>query len=125
MRAEVWPGSGLWDIWVPQWASRHMRNKAQKERNEGRGMVVNEDGTIATVNILKACSQAHLNSVEEGNTLWKKGEAVEVIFSADAIQTGRGMKHNVAGVRSLSLEYGTTSAYNFIPITTSMTGELD
>ena len=39
-RAELWPGSGRWEIWMPQWASRYMRNKAQMERNQNRGLEV-------------------------------------------------------------------------------------
>jgi hypothetical protein len=70
---------------------------------------VNADGTIATQRVLKAAATAHLRSVDKSNTPWKEGEVVESIFSADAIQSGRGMKHNVAGVRSLSLISGTTS----------------
>ena len=96
--------------------------KEMKRRAKELHLTCNEDGSICTANVVKAVAQAHKLSLEKKNSLWKTGQHVESIFSADALQTARGEKHTVAAIRDLNRKIGYTSAFQYTPVSNTLTG---
>ena len=113
-KRELWPGSGKYDLYFPVWASRYLRIKEMKRRASLFGLDCNEEGSISVGDVITVSVAAHKESIVKKNSLWKRGNPVEVIFSADALQTARGEKHTVAAIRDLNMRVGTTSAFQYV-----------
>ena len=108
-----------------QCATKYKRVKKLKERAKKFGLKVNENGTVVTRSVMKAASQCHEYAIANNNSLVSNLDPQNngrefFLFSGDGLGTGRGESSTICAMRSAELKIGSTSSYNFEPVSSCL-----